>query len=137
MAALLEGTDGTLYGDTQFGGISNIGAVFSLQKDGSGLTAVYSSTNAVNGYELRAHLIQDSDGTLYGTTVVGGSPGSGTAFKMNADGSGYSVWKNFARGATGPGANPVQALIEATDHQLYGTTYSGGTSNNGVIFSLS
>jgi uncharacterized repeat protein (TIGR03803 family) len=43
---------------------------------------------------------------------------------------------NFAFGATGPGANPTQPLLEASDRVLYGTTSYGGTTNRGVVFRL-
>ena len=44
-----------------------------------------------------------SGSTLYGTTDHGGSSGNGTVFKVNTDGTGYTVLKNF----TGSdGANP-------------------------------
>jgi len=36
-----------------------------------------------------------SGGTLYGTTELGGTDGSGTVFKVNSDGSGYAVIKSF------------------------------------------
>ena len=36
-----------------------------------------------------------SGSTLYGTTTDGGSSGDGTVFKVNTDGTGYTVLKNF------------------------------------------
>ena len=49
---------------------------------------------------MRADL---SGSTLYGTTDDGGSSDDGTVFKVNTDGTGYTVLKNF----TGSdGANP-------------------------------
>jgi uncharacterized repeat protein (TIGR03803 family) len=39
--------------------------------------------------------IQGSDGAIYGTTLVGGVHNSGVVFKMNTDGSGYTVLHSF------------------------------------------
>ena len=36
-----------------------------------------------------------SGGTLYGTTYLGGSSDKGTVFKVNTDGTGYTVLKSF------------------------------------------
>jgi uncharacterized repeat protein (TIGR03803 family) len=137
IGALLEATNGNFYGVTQFGGTSNNGAVFSLGAQGGNFGTVYSPDNATNGREFRASLIQASDGTVYGTTASGGSGGEGIAFRLNQDGSGFTILKNFASGSTGPGANPLQPLMEASDRRLYGKTYFGGVTNRGIVFSMS
>ena len=137
LGPLLEATNGTLYGITQFGGQSNNGTLFTADKTGANLAVVYDWTNNTDGRELRAGLLQGSDGALYGATVYGGTGGDGTVFRVNPDGSGYTVLKNFSFGSTGPGANPLQRLLEGSDHNLYGVTYNGGITNRGVIFTLS
>jgi uncharacterized repeat protein (TIGR03803 family) len=71
--------------------------------------------------------------TLYGSTSEGGSSDDGVVFKVNTDGSGYAVLKNF----TGSdGSQPAAGLILA-DSTLYGTTSGGGDFGYGVVFSLS
>jgi uncharacterized repeat protein (TIGR03803 family) len=73
-----------------------------------------------------------SGNTLYGTTVSGGSNGSGTVFKINADGSGYAILHN----CTVPrGVNPFSPLI-LSNSTLYGTTRGGGTFGWGTVFAL-
>ncbi|MGH7972524.1 MAG: choice-of-anchor tandem repeat GloVer-containing protein, partial [Limisphaerales bacterium] len=99
---------------------------------------------STTGQEYRATLIQGRDGALYGTSILGGSGRDGTVFRVNPDGSGYTVLKNFGSATPTQGANPMPALLEASDGKLYGTAcfslntrfYSGGSSNNGVVFSL-
>jgi len=67
-----------------------------------------------------------SGSTLYGTTVSGGSPGNyGVVFKVNTDGSGYAVLKNFTGG---DGAYPEASLVLAGS-TVYGTT-EGAASRN-------
>ena len=39
-------------------------------------------------------------------------------------------------GGTTDGANPNAALIQATDGNFYGTTYTAGNSNAGTVFRL-
>src|SRR5207247_5521537 len=99
--------------------------------------AVLENVTGSDGYFPSAGLAL-SGSTLYGTTVGGGSSGSGTVFKVNTDGTGFSVVKSF----TGwDGANPQAALV-LSDSTLYGTTYSGGgsgypdTLGNGTVFKV-
>src|SRR6185503_18357923 len=73
--------------------------------------------------------------TLYGTTPSGGSSNVGTVFKVNTDGSGYAVLKNFAGG--GDGANPYAGLT-LSGSTLFGTTFGGGSFGfgYGTVFQI-
>jgi uncharacterized repeat protein (TIGR03803 family) len=73
-----------------------------------------------------------SGGTLYGTTSSGGASGYGTIFKINPDGTGFTLLKEFAGT---DGASPYGALI-SVGGVFYGTTSGGGDSGNGTIFSF-
>ena len=55
---------------------------------------------------------------LYGTTSAGGGAGLGTVFKVNTDGSGSSVLKEFIGS---DGAKPYAGLT-LSGGTLYGTT---------------
>jgi uncharacterized repeat protein (TIGR03803 family) len=136
-SSLLELTPGTLVGTSRLGGNTNAGTLFALDPSGSNVTVIYSPPDSSTGQEFRSGLIQATDGLLYGTSVSGGATGQGTVFRLGVDGSNYTVLKNFAFGATGPGANPVQSLLEGTDGNLYGTTFFGGKTNRGVVFGMS
>lgn len=75
-----------------------------------------------------------SDGTfLYGTTSQGGSSDLGTIFKVRPDGTGYVKLFNFPGGAIG---SIPQGSLMYDGTFLYGMTYSGGTSNLGIIFKI-
>lgn len=131
VAALIEGTNGSLYGTSAYGGTSNRGTVFSVQKDGLGFNLLHSfSTDGLRSY---ASLAQSTNGLLYGLTVQGGSGNAGTLFRINADGSDFAVLRNFSSGAL----NPMQELLRASDGQFYGTVQAGNFSTiNGSIFRL-
>ncbi len=77
-----------------------------------------------------------SGSTLYGMTQFGGSEDSGTVFKMQADGSGFTVLHEFAW-AAGDGNGPMGSLI-LSGSTLYGMTRFGGTSGSGfgTIFKI-
>jgi uncharacterized repeat protein (TIGR03803 family) len=107
-APLIQGFDGVLYGTTVAGGASAIGGasgygtIFKINPDGTG-EAVLHSFLPTDGDGQRPYgaLVQGSDGTLYGvtseggSTAHGGSSGGGTIFKINPDGSGYSILHSF------------------------------------------
>jgi uncharacterized repeat protein (TIGR03803 family) len=134
-AGLIQGSDGTLYGTTYYGGSADRGTVFRLASDGSGFTLLHSFTAApTDGQYPSASLIQGLDGMLYGTTVYGGS-GDGTVFQIAPDGNGFTVLHSFIGGTT-DGALPFAGLIQGPDDTLYGTTYSGGSPPGGTVFQM-
>jgi uncharacterized repeat protein (TIGR03803 family) len=84
-----------------------------------------------------AGLLVASDGALYGTTDAGGSGNghNGAVFKLNPDGSGYTLLHSFP-GEPGDGRFPRSSLVEGRDGTLYGTTQNGGTNDAGTVFKL-
>jgi uncharacterized repeat protein (TIGR03803 family) len=70
--------------------------------------------------------------TLYGTTSGGGYSDCGVVFKINTDGSGYTVLKSFSGG----GGREPEADLVLGGGTLYGTTSRGGSSGYGVVFAL-
>lgn len=98
-------------------------------------TTIYNFQGAPDGSVPQAHLIRDSSGNLYGTTVFGGSAGFGTVFKIDSKGN-RTILYNFVSGSDG--ANPAAALIRDSAGNLYGTTMSGGVTGggNGTVFEI-
>jgi len=83
-------------------------------------------------------LVQGSDGNIYGTTVGGGSYTNGTVFRLNlGPPASVTVIAAFTgTNGTFPGKSPEAGLVQGTNGIFYGTTYAGGTSNLGTVFSI-
>jgi uncharacterized repeat protein (TIGR03803 family) len=134
---LIEGTDGKLYGVTQYGGNFDSGTIYRINKDGSGFEELHEfDWQKGEGYWPKSALLQGSDGILYGTLAEGEEiEDAGKIFKINPDGTGYEIIHDFGSHA-GDGANPIWSLAEGPDGALYGSTPLGGPLTGGVIFKL-
>ena len=76
---------------------------------------------------------------LYGTAVSGGANGSGTLFSINTNGAFrllYTFPADVIAAGNAYGANPNGGLV-LSNTTLFGTTFNGGTNDNGAIFSIS
>ncbi len=122
--------NGTLYGTTNVGGTSNLGAVFSVTPGGSE-KILHSFTGPPDAEYPYASLIYVK-GKLYGTTYNGGTPGSGTVFSITTSGK-EKVLHSFGSGSDG---TSPQADLSYHDGALYGTTYSGGANGHGTVFKV-
>ena len=132
-AGPIQGSDGNFYGTTQMGGTNGVGAVFKVTPAGAE-TVLYSFGASGDGTTPYAALVKGSDGNFYGTTESGGANGVGTVFKLTPAGV-ETVLYSF--GATsGDGANPYASLIQGSDGNFYGTTYSGGAYTAGTVFKI-
>ncbi|TAL03363.1 MAG: hypothetical protein EPO07_06360 [Verrucomicrobia bacterium] len=134
---VIEGSDGRLYGAGVNGGSADDGGmIFSMNKDGSGYTNLHSFMLSTNdGLSPWGGVIEASDGKLYGATRAGGTNGNGTIFRLNPDGSDFTLLYCFDTNLNN-GAFPLNSVIEGSDGKLYGRTCSGGTSNANTIFRL-
>jgi uncharacterized repeat protein (TIGR03803 family) len=144
--ALTIAASGALYGTTTAGGAPAFGTVFALMpptRAGGPWTEqiLYSFAGpdgpGGDGVGPWGRLIAGADGVLYGTAPFGGAYGWGIAFSLKPSPGGGSwtetILHNF--GAEGDGSDVLSGLT-ASGGVLYGTTYFGGTSNYGVVFSL-
>ena len=131
--ALIQGVDGNFYGTTRMGGDSSNGTAFQMTPDGT-VSILHSFADGPDdGKEPEGALIQASDGDFYGTTAKGGTFGQGTVYRMTADGS-VTLLYSFA--GEPDGSTPLGGLLQATDGNLYGTTYWGGAFSNGTAFRI-
>jgi uncharacterized repeat protein (TIGR03803 family) len=88
-AALVQAGDGNFYGTTSLSGGHGGGTIFRITPGGT-LTTLYafcSQSGCADGKSPYGGLIQDSDGSLYGTTRYGGANGGiegyGTIFRLS------------------------------------------------------
>ena len=147
-ASLIFDSSGNLYGTTAEGGIhtscgdgSGCGTAFELSpKAGGGWTetVLHSFGNGTDGIVPDGSLLFDQASNLYGTTVLGGIHGLGTAFELSPrQGGGWTetILHSFGNGTDG--ISPNASLIFDSNGNLYGTTYFGGIHGQGTVFELS
>jgi len=95
------------------------------------------SFNKTNGNEPNhTALIQATDGNLYGVTSYGGANGDGVVFRISPSGTLDAIYSFCSLASCADGENPYTSLIQGSNGDLYGTTYSGGASNNGTLFKI-
>jgi uncharacterized repeat protein (TIGR03803 family) len=134
-APLVQAADGNFYGTSNGGGSFHQGTVFRITPGGH-LTTLYSfcaQINCPDGTQVYGGLIQATDGNFYGMAGYGGMFGHGTVFKLTPGGM-LTTLHDFdgADGSVLLGS----ALVQHTNGTLYGVTYSGGSNNDGTVFSL-
>ena len=132
VAGLVQASDGNFYGTTSDEGAIGYGTVFKISANGA-LTSLYSFSGN-DGSSPEAGLVLGSDGNFYGTTRGGGTNNAGTVFKISANGALTSLY-SFTGGSDG--AEPQAGLAQAGDGNLYGSTGSGGASQDGTVFRIS
>lgn len=135
-AGLVLGADGYYYGTSWFGGISNRGTVYRMKSDTREIQVLHSFSGGPTGAEHPyGGVIVGSDGVLYGTTVEGGTQNLGTFYKLNRDGTGFAILRNFVSANSG-GYFPYAGLLEGSDGLIYGATVSGGSAGYGIVFRI-
>jgi len=145
-AGLLRDAAGNLYGTTTFGGASSAcgasggcGVAFKLDPAGTE-TVLYIFSGGADGAIPESDLIQDAAGNLYGTASEAGftggacgASGCGVVFKIDSSGVESTLY-TFT--GTPDGSTPLGGLVRDTAGNLYGLTFTGGTTGNGTVFKL-
>ena len=154
-AALVEATDGNLYGTTLYGGdnsdvycISGCGAVFKITPSGT-LTSLYSFctlSGCTDGDGPQTPVLQSTNGDFYGTTSLGGSFGHGIVFSLSEGlgqfvrtqttagtvGSVVQILGTDLIGSTGVSFNGTAAVFKVVSSSLILTTVPSGASSGKV-----
>jgi uncharacterized repeat protein (TIGR03803 family) len=133
--------NGLLYGTTNSGGVNNAGCVYSINTDGTGFTILHSFAGTEGRYACGSLLY--NNGVLYGMTSQGDgiTTNGGTIYKLNIDGSGYSILHSFTNNNPTDGNNPQGSLV-ISGNVLYGMTRKGGAvyadilGGEGTIFKI-
>jgi uncharacterized repeat protein (TIGR03803 family) len=130
-AALIQGTNGLLYGTAAYSGVNGDGTVFRMTTNGAGVVA-WSLNSASSGAVPFAGLVQGQDGNFYGTADTGGAAGYGTVFKLTPGGA-LTALHSFDNE---DGAYPNVNLMQGRDGNFYGATFGGGAYGSGTIFKI-
>jgi uncharacterized repeat protein (TIGR03803 family) len=150
-APLAVGPNGSLYGTTTIGGVTNGGTVFQLQPPANACkTAIcYWDESVLHSFipddgqfPFFGKLVFDQSGNIYGTAASGGFYGGGVVYELVADSDWmFSILHNFDTvSGSGDGFTPVAGVIFDAAGNLYGTTEDGGmgqcSNGCGTIFQL-
>ena len=127
-AALIEASDGNLYGTAAGGGAGGHGTVFRSSTSGA-ITTLHAFSVA-DGDTPESALVQATDGNFYGSTVFGGDSGRGILFRVDGAG-GFSLLHSIS---TTEGAYP-SGLVQGSDGGLYGST-AGGSVVPSIFFRM-
>ena len=123
----------TIYGVTTNGGANDCGTVYKVGDNGTGLNILHSFTGDDGLMPTDGLILVGS--TLYGTTHGGsdgsGNPHDGTCFKVNVDGTGFSVLRALARRFQGgaPAGNWSSSAQPCSAPRGAGETMAGELSS--------
>lgn len=139
-AGLVQTHNGVLYGTTSqgggcFGSYYGCGTIFTITPSGL-LTTVFefNYNGADDGYYPYAALIEGRNGSLYGTTYVGGTNnGDGTAYELSLPSYDFTELHSFQYY---DGSEIYGSLVEGLDGNFYGTTLYGGQYSLGTVFQI-
>jgi len=152
--ALVQGTDGNLYGTTGYGGANTgcpygCGTFFRISTSGE-LTTLYnfcSQANCTDGWAPSGPLVLGIDGNFYGITEFGGtgsagcpSPANcGTVFKVTANGTLTTIYNWCSQPNCADGNYELLSepgpFVQASDGNFYGVNDAGG-AGYGTAFKL-
>ncbi len=142
---LIVGADGALYGTASESGTPDqFGAIYKMTLDGTVTPLYVFSGNGQGGFGNAGaypnNLIQDADGSLFGTTGYGSFGSNGGSIFRYSPSQGLSTVHNFS---DLDGTAIPDALVAASDGSVYGTTAgtvnnqtAGSTIDNGTVFRI-
>jgi uncharacterized repeat protein (TIGR03803 family) len=135
---------GNVYGVAASGGAKNAGVVFKLSPIVTGKKKgtyteklLYSFKSGKDGSFPLAGIVFDSVGNIYGTTSLDGKSGAGTVFELVAP-AGKAAYKEkvlWSFNVT-DGTYPYASLTLDGAGNIYGTTWEGGSNEDGVVFEV-
>jgi uncharacterized repeat protein (TIGR03803 family) len=137
-AALAMGNHGTLYGLTVNGGAANGGTAWRYRN--GRMVVLHSFGVGQDGYAPSSGVMLEPDGSLVGTTGLGGGAGCpiykgcGALFRVASDGS-ETLLHTFAGGAS-DGSDPAGTPVRDLAGNYYGATSEGGPHDAGTVYKV-
>jgi uncharacterized repeat protein (TIGR03803 family) len=140
---LVAGPDGFLYGvnNTRWATSSTAGNIFKIRPDGSSFEVIHSfaipaetgpAGSALNSL-YPTGIVFGTDGFIYGCHYNYESQ-RGMVYRIKPDGSDFSILHQFDPSTEG---FCTRTLVLTSSGDLYGTTFSKGAHDHGVIFKVS
>jgi uncharacterized repeat protein (TIGR03803 family) len=128
-----EGQDGNYYGTDKGAYNTDYGVFYKITPKGKLTAYPFNYTDGDNP-NLPT---QGVDGNFYGTAQYGGDPTCRCGVVYKATAGGKITPLHTFKGYPTDGNRPVGVLVQGNDGDFYGTTYQGGTSNEGTLFKIS
>ena len=136
---LIFDSAGNLYGTTGDQYDPSLITVFELSPNSEGTwteNVLWTSTGGNEPLNIRAGVVFDASGNLYGTSQYGGASNCGTVFKLTHNSDGSWTENNLHDFDCTDGNWAIAGVIFDKSGNLYGTTTFGGAYNAGVLFQL-
>ncbi len=137
---LFNGSDGKIYGICRKSGIDGLSdsmLLFGIKTDGTNYSVLHLFDNQITGTVV-PELTEGAGGQLFGILSLPDQfPPSPSIFRINKDGSGYSILKTLSQTGS-DGINSNHGPIYYNGY-LYGvcTNFGNSASSNGSIFRIS
>jgi uncharacterized repeat protein (TIGR03803 family) len=129
--SLCRGTNGKLLGMTCSSGANERGAIFEWDPVNDSYKDLINFSTSENGNYFSGTPVKADNGKLYGLAANGGNSNMGILFEWDPFKQMFTRKVDFTEEK---GSYPWGSLIKADNQKLYGTTYSGGVNNMGVLF---
>ncbi len=130
--SLFKASDGNLYGMTSEGGSHYKGVIFKFNTSTSTFSKLFDFDGINNGSYPQGSLVETSNGKLYGMARNGGKNGNGVIFEFDPTTMTFS--KKFDFELVNSGSSPHGDLMLSPNGSLFGTTWSGGAFDSGILF---
>jgi len=120
-----------IYGSNQTNQLSNYSGwgIFSVTTSGTGYQQLV--TGSTISQSITTMILSGS--TLYAAVNLGGTYNSGSLYSISTTGTNGTTMYSFA-GQPSDGYSPLVAISSGST--LYGTTFTGGSVNLGIVFSF-
>jgi len=137
---LIQGSDGSFYGVTGFGGLKDEGTFFRLRPSGQEAVLYQFGTDQAGGTGPLT-IVADGNRAFLGVTAGGGSSacvdGCGTVYQVAPSGTESALYQ-FGKYVSGNlvSSDDAMAVVESAAGTVYGITADDGQFGGGTFFSL-